>query len=136
MKKTVKLISMTILAVLLLCAFAGCSGNNNDDSNVPVQYSIYCGLNDEDTGTQVIATEEAQQIARKIITDKGFGYTEHVTYGAYTENGKAVENVTLIYDLYFIEYEEIEKIADEIREALNLTPILIAEGSHNYELKD
>jgi len=136
MKKTVKLISMTILAVLLLCAFAGCSGNNNDDSNVPVQYSIYCGLNDEDTGTQVIATEEAQQIARKIITDKGFGYTEHVAYGAYTENGKAIENVTLIYEFYFIEYEDIEKIADEIREALNLTPILIVEGSHNYELKD
>lgn len=52
------------------------------------------------------------------------------------ENGKTVENVTLIYDLYFIEYEKIENIADEIREALNLTLVRIVEGSHHYELKD
>lgn len=135
MKKLSKLISVMMLAVLLLCAFTGCSGNN-DDAKVPTQYSLYCGLNDQDTGKQIISTEKAQKIARKIITDKGDGYTEHVNYGAYTENGEAVENVTLTYDLFFIEYEEIEQIADEIRDALNLTPILIVEGSHNYELKD
>lgn len=135
MKNIIRLISVMMLSVLLICTFAGCSGNK-DDTKVPVQYSLHCGLNDEDTGTQTIATEDAMKIARKIITDKGYGYTEHVTYGAYTENGKAVENVTLIYDLFFIEYEDIEKIADEIRAALNLTPILIAEGSHNYRLKD
>lgn len=135
MKNIIKIISVMMLAGILLCSFVGCSGKK-DDADVPVQYSLYCGLNDEDTGTQVISTEDAMKIARKVITDKGYGYTEHVTYGAYTENGKSVENVTLIYDLYFIEYTDIENIADEIRVALNLTPILIVEGSHNYKLKD
>ena len=136
MKKTVKLISMTILAVLLLCAFAGCSGNNNDDSNVPVQYSIYCGLNDEDTGTQVIATEEAQQIARKIITDKGFGYTEYITYGAYTENGMVKGNDTLVYVLFYVEEADAKAIASDIKEELNLASVLIEEVSDRYDFAE
>ena len=31
--------------------------------------------------------------------------------------------------------EDIDKIADEIREALNLTPVLVVEYSRNYGLK-
>ena len=116
-----KIIVTLLTAVMSVCALAGCTANKtNGESGVPVAYSLYCGLNDADTGTQIIPTEEAQKIARKVITDKGFGYTEHVAYGAYTEDNKSVENVTL---------------ADEIRAELNLTPILIVEGSHSYELK-
>lgn len=123
-----------LLAIASLCTFAGCAGSEAG-SAVPTAYSLYCGLNDADTGTQIVTTEKAQETARKVITDKGFGYTEHVAYGAYTEDNKSVENVTLIYDLYFIEKADIDKVADEIREALNLTPILVVEGSRNYQLK-
>lgn len=132
-----KKIIVTLLTVAMsVCALAGCTANKtNDKSGVPVAYSLYCGLNDADTGTQIISTEEAQKIARKVITDKGFGYTEHVAYGAYTEDNKSIENVTLVYDMFFLEYEDIETVADEIRAELNLTPILIVEGSHSYELK-
>lgn len=131
-----RIIVTLLIVVMSVCALAGCTANKtNDESSVPVAYSLYCGLNDADTGTQIIPTEEAQKIARKVITDKGFGYTEHVAYGAYTEDNKAIENVTLVYDMFFLEYEDIEKVADEIRAELNLTPILVVEGSHNYELK-
>lgn len=129
-----KIITTLLLAAMLLLLLAGC-GTAKNKSDVPVAYSLYCGLNDEDTGTQIVSTEKAQEIVRKIITDKGFGYTEHVGYGAYTEDNKSVENVTLIYDLFFIEKEDIDKIADEIREALNLTPVLVVEYSRNYGLK-
>lgn len=131
-----KIIVTLLLAVMSISLFAGCGETKaENESAVPTAYSLYCGLNDADDGTQIISTEEAQEIARKVITDKGYGYTEHVTYGAYTEDNKSIENVTLVYDMYFLEYEDIEKVADEIREALNLTPILIVEGSRNYELK-
>lgn len=126
-----KIVITLLIVVMSLCLFAGC-GNKQ---SVPTAYSLYCGLNDAGTGTQIVATEEAQRIARKVITDKGYGYTEHVAYGAYTEDNKAIENVTLIYELFFLEKAEIDKIAGEIRAALNLTPILIVEGSSNYELK-
>lgn len=131
-----KVIITLLLAVMSLSLLAGCgTAKTENESTVPIAYSLYCGLNDADTGTQIISTEEAQKIARKVITDKGFGYTEHAAYGAYTENNKSIENVTLIYDMYFIEKEDIDKVADEIRAALNLTPILIVEGSQNYELR-
>ena len=131
-----KIIITLLLAVMSISLFAGCGAvKTENESAVPVAYSLYCGLNDADAGTQIIPTEEAQKIARGIITDKGFGYTEHVGYGAYTEDNKSVENVTLIYDMYFMEKADIDKVADEIRAALNLTPILVVEGSRNYELK-
>lgn len=131
-----KLIITLLLAVMSVSLFTGCDAAKSESkSAVPVAYSLYCGLNDADTGTQIVSTEEAQEIARKVITDKGFGYTEHVGYGAYTEDNKSIENVTLIYDMYFLEKADIDKVADEIRAALNLTPILIVENSRNYELK-
>lgn len=131
-----KIITTLLLVVMSVCLLAGCgSAKQENESDVPVAYSLYCGLNDEDAGTQIVSTEKAQEIVRKIITDKGFGYTEHVGYGAYTEDNKSVENVTLIYDLFFIEKEDIDKIADEIREVLNLTPVLVVEYSRNYGLK-
>lgn len=131
-----KIITALLLVVISLCISVGCdAAKTENESAVPVAYSLYCGLNDADTGTQIISTEEALKIARKIITDKGFGYTEHITYGAYTENNKSIENVTLIYDLFFLEKADIDKIADEIRAELNLTPILIVECSRNYGLK-
>lgn len=125
-----------LLVAMSVSLFAGCgAAKTENESAVPVAYSLYCGLNDADTGTQIVSTEEAQKIARKIITDKGFGYTEHVGYGAYTEDNRSIENVTLIYDLYFLPKADIDKIADEIRAALNLTPVLVVEGSRNYGLK-
>lgn len=131
-----KIVIALLIAVMSVGLFAGCGAAAAENENaVPTAYSLYCGLNDADSGTQIISTEEAQKIARKVITDKGFGYTEHVAYGAYTEDNKAVENVTLIYDLFFIEKADIDNIADEIRAALNLTPILVVECSRDYELK-
>lgn len=133
MKKTIITLLLVVMSVNL---FAGCGATKAEkESAVPVAYSLYCGLNDADTGTQIVSTEEAQKIARKVITEKGFGYTEHVAYGAYTEDNKSIENVTLIYEMYFLEKADIDKVADEIRKALNLTPILVVEGSKNYELK-
>ena len=108
-----KIVIALLLVVMSVGVFAGCSASKNENA-VPVAYSLYCGLNDADTGTQLISTEEAQAIARKIITDKGYGYTEHVCFGAYTEDNKAIENVTLIYDMFFIEKADIDTIADEI----------------------
>lgn len=131
-----KIMITLFLIVMSVSLFAGCdTAKTEDESAVPVAYSLYCGLNDADTGTQIVPTEEAVKIARKVITDKGFGYTEHIAYGAYTEADRSIENVTLIYDLFFLEKADIDQIADEIRAALNLTPILIVECSRNYGLK-
>lgn len=133
MKKIIIALLLVVMSLSFIL-FVGCDATKTENA-VPTAYSLYCGLNDADTGTQVVSTEDAQAIARKIITDKGYGYTEHVAYGAYTEDNKSIENVTLVYEMFFLEKAEIEKVADEIRTALNLTPIFIVEVSRNYEFK-
>lgn len=131
-----KIIIALLSIVMSFGILIGCDDTKANEKNaVPVAYSLYCGLNDADTGTQIVSTEEATAKARKVITDKGFGYTEHICFGAYTDDNGAVENVTLIYDLYFIEKSDIDKVADEIRAALHITPILVVECSKNYWLK-
>lgn len=95
-----KRIVLSVLAVCMMCfCFVGC----NNTGKKQVKYVLYCGLNDAGTGSQVYSVADAQEAARKIITDKGLGYTEYVTYGAYTENGAVKENDTLVYVLFYVE---------------------------------
>ena len=96
-----KIMITLLLIVMSVSLFAGCdAAKTEDESAVPVAYSLYCGLNDADTGTQIVPTEEAVKIARKVITDKGFGYTEHIAYGAYTEADRSIENVKIIGKIF------------------------------------
>ena len=93
---------------------------------------LYCGLNDADTGNQVYSVADAQEAARKIITDKGLGYTEYVTYGAYTENGAVKENDTLVYVLFYVGKADAQSVAKEIKEKLNLSAVLVEEVANSY----
>ena len=95
-------------------------------------YTLYCGLNDAATGTQLLSIQEAQKIARKIILDHKCGYTEIVSYGAYQENDKVIGNDTLIYKFIFSQKTIVEKIAKEIKNKLNLVPILMVEEISSY----
>ena len=130
MKNVKKLCIVAMTLMLAAAVFAGCAAKQQPEN--PPKYTIYCGLNDADAGKQVISVEEAQQTARKIVTDKGFGYTEFVAYGAYVENGTVFENDTLVYEFYFNNKDDVAKVADEIKKTLNLSSVLIAEGGTDY----
>ena len=129
--KNVKRLYIVAMALMLAAAvFAGCAAKQQPEN--PPKYTIYCGLNDADTGSQIISVEEAQEAARKIFTDNGFGYTEFVAYGAYVENGTVFENDTLVYELYFSEKGDIDNVTKEIKETLNLFSVLVAKGGTDY----
>lgn len=124
-----KIIVLTLVLCMLGCSLMSC----NKSGDTQVKYVLYCGLNDADSGNQILTVREAQDNARQIITDKGFGYTEYVTYGAYTDNGAVKGNDTLVYVLLFVEKAEAKAIAADIKEALNLDAVLIEEVQDNYE---
>lgn len=120
---------LSVLAVCMICfCFVGC----NNTGKKQVKYVLYCGLNDADTGNQVYSVADAQEAARKIITDKGLGYTEYVTYGAYTENGAVKENDTLVYVLFYVGKADAQSVAKEIKEKLNLSAVLVEEVTNSY----
>lgn len=125
-----KKIVLVVLAVCMMClCFVGC---NNTEKN-QVKYVLYCGLNDAGTGNQVLTVEGAQTDARKIITGKGLGYTEYVTYGAYTENGAVKGNDTLVYVLFYVEKADAQSVAKEIKETLHLSSVLVEEVANSYD---
>lgn len=124
---------LSVLAVYMICfCFVGC----NNTGKKQVKYVLYCGLNDADTGNQVYSVADAQEAARKIITDKGLGYTEYVTYGAYTENGAVKENDTLVYVLFYMEKADAQSVAKEIKEKLNLSAVLVEEVANSYDFAE
>ena len=124
-----KRIVLSVLAVCMMCfCFVGC----NNTGEKQVKYVLYCGLNDAGTGSHVYSVADAQEAARKIITDKGLGYTEYVTYGAYTENGAVKENDTLVYVLFYVGKADAQSVAKEIKEKLNLSAVLVEEVANSY----
>ena len=128
-----KKIVFLVMAVCMIClGFAGC--NNTEKSQV--KYVLYCGLNDADTGSQVLTLTDAQEEARKVVTDKGFGYTEYATYGAYTENGEVKGNDTLVYALFYVEKADAQSVAKEIKETLNLASVLVEEVANSYDFAE
>lgn len=128
-----KKIILVVLAVCMLClCFVGC---NNTGKN-QVKYVLYCGLNDADTGSQLLSVADAQDDARKIITNKGLGYTEYVTYGAYTENGAVKENDTLVFVLLYVEKADAQAVAKEIKETLHLAAVLVEEVANSYDFAE
>ena len=115
MKKIKAFLILLLPAVVIL--LSGCQ-KSETESGTEKYYMVSFGLNDAETNTQVISTEDASKTIRRIITDKGLGYTEYTTYGAYTENGKSVENVTLVYFLVYMEKSDVDSIADTDRKSV------------------
>ena len=128
-----KKVLIMILALCMICAsFVSC-GNSEETQ---VKYLLYCGLNDADSGNQTLTVADAQEDARKIITDKGLGYTEYVTYGAYTDNGTVKGNDTLVYVICYAKAEDVEAVAKDIKKELNLASVLFEEVESSYSFVD
>lgn len=133
MKKVKALLILPLLALVMLCS--SCQ-SEKAESGTEKYYMVSFGLNDAETNTQEISTEDASKAIRKIITDKGLGYTEYTAYGAYTENGKSVENVTLVYFLVYMEKSDVDSIVDTAKSELNLKSVLIQESTAKFELRE
>lgn len=131
MKKVKILLMLSLLALVMM--FSACQSGETE-SGTEKYYTVSFGLNDAETDTQKISTEDASKAIRRIIADKGLGYTEYTAYGAYIEHGKSVENVTLVYFLTYVEKSDIDSIVAEARAELNLKSILIQENTAAFEL--
>lgn len=99
-----------------------------------VAYNLYFGMNDKDTGTQVLATDTAKQTIRKIITDMGLGYTEFDAYGGYVAGSSVMENETIGYLICAANEEQIMQIANQGLDELNTSAVLVTSGQIEKQL--
>lgn len=129
--KKIFVLSLTLLMVCL--CLAGCGADGADGEEVQTKYVVYCSLNDADTGTQALSVKDARDMARKVITDRGLGYTEYTAYGGFVDGEAINGNDTLVYTFFFIERSDADAVAAEIKEELNLASVLMEEISCTYD---
>lgn len=121
-------------AILLLTALviAGCCGIlTGSQSNT---YTIYIGLNDKDTYTQAISTEEAENTIHTICMQHVDAYTLYHASGYWKdENGIPTKEETLVCVFVGVDQKTVRLIADEVIEALNQNSVLITGERINKE---
>jgi len=125
--------SLVLVFFLFCLCLAGCGAGGVDGEEVQTKYVVYCSLNDADTGTQALSVKDARDMARKVITDRGLGYTEYTAYGGFVDGETINGNDTLVYTFFFIEKSDADAVAAEIKAELNLASVLMEEIGCTYD---
>lgn len=91
-----------------------------------IEYTLYIGLNDKDTATQKITTEDARAIVDEICLKHVGGFTSLEAQGGWTDDeGVIVRENTLVYVFYGADEAQITAVMDEVLIALNQSSVLM-----------
>lgn len=89
-------------------------------------YTLYIGLNDKDSYTQLIATEEARATVDEICLKHVDAFTVSEAQGCWAdETGAITRENTLVYMFADTDKSQITAIMDEVLIALNQSSILV-----------
>ncbi len=90
-----------------------------------VQYVLYLGTNDKDTGKPVFTQEEAMERARDILIAHFGGYTIQEAFGGWIDEGQIYREYTLVIYLSDTTADQVHAAADELIAAFNQSSVLI-----------
>jgi hypothetical protein len=101
-----------------------------------VKYTLYIGLNDKNTYTQLLSTEDAVNRVADIALKYVDGFTQLSGKGAYKdEKGIITHENCLIFEFYDTNEEQIKAIMDEVLQELNQNSRLDPLSLENIHLK-
>lgn len=133
MNKTAKIvIALCLLFCIINTAFTAFMLDKRTEPATPTatRYTLYIGTNDKDTYTQLISTEKAMEIVNEICVRHVGGYTVSTAHGGWMDEAGVMTNEeTLVYTFLDAEEEQIIRIMDEVRLALNQNSILCEQQS-------
>ena len=130
-KRTKPLIWVIIVLLAVnLCATCGVIiylfKNNQSTSEQTTRYTLYIGLNDKDTYTQLISLDDAKEIVNNICIKYVDGYTVTEADGGWVDDTSTLtQETTLIYSFTGVEESTVISIMDEVLEQLNQNCILV-----------
>lgn len=139
-RKARRLAAVVVGALLAVGLLAGCAQSssslvNSVTDQEGVLYTLYVGMADKDTGTQELDLQKAQDLATPIVSAVGGGYTVIQAQGGYTnDDGNLVENDTLIYTGVHASEQEILKLIDDVKAALNIESIYVTSAHTGYAI--
>ncbi len=123
-----KRVLIYIILMLILMSISGCllhNGENIQFENT-VKYTMYIGLNDQDTYTQLFSYEEAEKKVNEIVLKHVDGFTQKQAKGAYKDDkGIVTYENSLIYEFYGADDKKMKAVMNEVLEALNQHSILL-----------
>jgi hypothetical protein len=138
MRKGSNMLKRLILLVLIFSVCLsplGCAEKISRDESESTKYTLYVGLNDKDTLTQIIPAAEAEKRLGDIAIKYVDGFTLSVGDGAYRdEKGALKREPSIIAEFYFTTEEQIKKIMDEALQEFNQNAILVAREQVNAEI--
>ena len=130
------------LAIAGVIVFLALSSNFKTAGEKPIleyessdvgKYVLYIGLNDKETYSQIIPTEEAKNIVNNIVVKYVGGYTVYDANGGWKdETGTLTEENTLVYHLNGVKEQDVILIMDEALAALNQNSILVERHDLSY----
>ena len=137
-----KLLVSVILIMVLSCYLSGCAVKPEGTAqpviqlqpNQTIKYTMYIGLNDKDTYTQLISYEEAEQKVSAIVLKYVDGFTALSGKGAYKDDkGVITHENSLVLEFTSATEEQIKAIMDEVIKELNQNSVLMEKQAVNYE---
>lgn len=97
-----------------------------------VKYTMYVGLNDKDTYTQLVPTEEAERKVSSIALKHVDGFTAFSAKGAYKDDKGVITNEnSLVFEFYSVTEEQMRAVVDEVLKELNQNSVLIEKKKVN-----
>lgn len=90
------------------------------------KFTLYLGLNDKDTKTQLVSTLEAYKIVTNVLKTYTDGATVFEANGIYKhDDGTFTTENTLRIELLFVERETVKTIVDILKQVLNQESIAV-----------
>ena len=99
------------------------------------KFTLYMGLNDKDTKTQLIGTLEAYKVVSNILAADFGGGTIFEAQGIYKhDDGKIVFEKTLRIEILFAEREQVKVLVEQLKKMFNQESIAVQEESIDSDL--
>lgn len=135
MRKRLFIVCILFLSIATL---SGCIPVSEKESNTMSQesadrYELLIGLNDVNTGKQIMDTQEAIEIIKMKLLNHVNGVTITVSNGYYYIGALIVDETTLNCVIYGANDESIAALVDEINKDLNVS-VLVSKTPSKYRL--
>ncbi len=129
MAKKMRLVTLALSAaafvlalIALIVAIAGGSGGKD------VQYVVYLGTTDKNSGEMAITRQEAHRMAEEILLRYFGGYTIQEADGGWVDDSTVYQEFTLVIYLSDTTLRQVHAAAQELIGAFNQSSVLIQQN--------
>ena len=115
--------AFVLALIALVAALAGGSGSKD------VQFVVYLGTNDKDTGEMPMSRQDAHTMAEEILLRHFGGYTIQEADGGWIDDGVVCQEFTLVIYLSDTTLDKVHAAAKDLITAFNQSTVLIQQNS-------